>query len=110
TGPVPARGAGGAGAGGLPPPVPLPPPAAPSAPLPPPAAPALPWARVYPLPRASARRDRPQVLAFGRWIKKELAALDWTSIRGAARLTRMSARPKSQNIHARPRVISGIPR
>ena len=46
--------------------------------------------RAYHLVRASGRRDRPQVLAFGRWIKKELAALDWRSIRGAARLRRTS--------------------
>jgi LysR family glycine cleavage system transcriptional activator len=51
---------------------------------------ALPSGRAYHLVRASGRRDRPQVLAFGRWIKKELAALDWTSIRGAARLRRTS--------------------
>ena len=51
---------------------------------------ALPSGRAYHLVRASGRRDRPQVLAFGGWIKKELAALDWTSIRGAARLRRTS--------------------
>ena len=44
----------------------------------------------YQLVRASGRRDRPQVRAFGRWIKEELAALDWTSIRGATKLKRTS--------------------
>src|SRR5215469_10991987 len=51
---------------------------------------ALPSGRAYYLVRASGRRDRPQVRAFGRWIKEEHGALDWTSIRGAARLRRMS--------------------
>ena len=51
---------------------------------------ALPSGRAYYLVRASGRRDRPQVRAFGLWIKEELGALDWTSIRGAARLRRMS--------------------
>jgi len=51
---------------------------------------ALPSGRAYYLVRASGRRDRPQVRAFGRWIKEELGALDWTSIRGAARLRRTS--------------------
>src|SRR6516165_5672019 len=51
---------------------------------------ALPSGRAYYLVRASGRRDRPQVQAFGRWIKEELGALDWTSIRGAARLRRTS--------------------
>jgi LysR family transcriptional regulator, glycine cleavage system transcriptional activator len=51
---------------------------------------ALPSGRAYHLVRASARHDRPQVLAFGRWIKEELAALDWTSIRGATKLKRTS--------------------
>jgi hypothetical protein len=35
-------------------------------------------------------RSDEQVRTFGRWIKEELAALDWTSIRGAARLRRTS--------------------
>jgi LysR family glycine cleavage system transcriptional activator len=51
---------------------------------------ALPSGRAYHLVRASGRHDRPQVRAFGRWIKEEFAALDWTSIRGAARLRRTS--------------------
>jgi LysR family glycine cleavage system transcriptional activator len=50
---------------------------------------ALPSGRAYHLVRAGGRYDRPQVRAFGRWIKEELAALDWTSIRGAARLRRI---------------------
>ncbi len=49
---------------------------------------ALPSGRAYHLVRANGRRDRTQVRAFGRWIKEELAALDWTPIRGAARLRR----------------------
>src|SRR5262249_57795345 len=51
---------------------------------------ALPSGRAYSLVRAGGRHDRPQMRAFGRWIKEELGALDWTSIRGAARLRRMS--------------------
>src|SRR5262249_62151815 len=51
---------------------------------------ALPSGRAYYLVRAGGRHDRPQMRAFGRWIKEELGALDWTSIRGAARLRRMS--------------------
>lgn len=51
---------------------------------------ALPSGRAYHLVRVSGGHDRPQVRAFGRWIKEELAALDWTSIRGAARLRRTS--------------------
>src|ERR1700758_534935 len=66
---------------------------------------ALPSGRAYHLVRASGRRDRPQVQAFGRWIKEELSALDWTSVRGAARLRRTSPAQKTQNIHVRPRVI-----
>src|SRR5262249_21015592 len=50
---------------------------------------ALPSGRAERLARAGGRYARPQVRAFGRWIKEELAALDWTWIRGAARLRRI---------------------
>src|SRR5215510_8666881 len=51
---------------------------------------ALPSGRAYYLVRAGGRHDRPRRGGVGRWIKGGLGGLDWTSIRGAARLRRMS--------------------
>jgi LysR family glycine cleavage system transcriptional activator len=54
---------------------------------------ALPSGRAYYLVRASGRRDRPQVRAFGRWIKEELGALeDFDSRSGKAETDVLSRR------------------
>jgi hypothetical protein len=39
----------------------------------------------------------PQVRAFRDWIKQEVAALDWTSIRGKARPAITSKSPRARS-------------
>jgi LysR family glycine cleavage system transcriptional activator len=52
---------------------------------------ALPAGRAWHLVWPRAGRDRPQVQAFRHWMKDELAAMDWSSIRGKAALRRPGA-------------------
>ena len=51
----------------------------------------LPSGRAYHLVCAKGRRERPQVQAFRRWIRQEVAALDWKPI-GAAKGFHRAAR------------------
>ena len=53
---------------------------------------ALPSGRAYHLVRPKRGGERPQVEAFGRWLKEEFAALDWTIL---APLTQNTAARKS---------------
>jgi LysR family glycine cleavage system transcriptional activator len=68
---------------------------------------ALPAERAWHLVWPRAGRDRPQVQAFRRWMKDELAAVDWSSIRGKAprrvASRRERARKRAQKTNARGR-------
>jgi LysR family transcriptional regulator, glycine cleavage system transcriptional activator len=55
---------------------------------------ALPSGRAYHLVRAKSQRETPQVQAFRQWIRQEIAALDWTQIRAAAKGDRRTRRRK----------------
>jgi LysR family glycine cleavage system transcriptional activator len=55
---------------------------------------ALPSGRAYHLVRAKSQRETPPVQAFRQWIRQEIAALDWTQIRAAAREDRRARRRK----------------
>jgi LysR family transcriptional regulator, glycine cleavage system transcriptional activator len=57
----------------------------------------LPSGRAYHLVRAKSQRETPPMQAFRQWIRQEIAALDWTQIRAAARSGRRT-RPRKRTL------------